>query len=76
METEDETLGHFARSKKKISVDTGRILDKVEQDPDLDLQKKRTSDLQKSLYQNSLHQLKTHFLTSLRVMISKITIGF
>ena len=54
------------------------ILYKADPDPDPDLQKKWTSNIQKkwTLYQNSLYELKTFYLANLRVLISNIKISF
>ena len=54
------------------------ILYKAEPDPDPGLQQKWTLDLQekRTLHQNLLYELKTHFLTNLRLLISNMTIVF
>ena len=54
------------------------ILYKAKPDPESDLEKKWTPDLWKkqTLYQKLLHELKTHFLTNSRVLISNMTIVF
>ena len=54
------------------------ILYKAEPDPNPGLQQKWTLDLQekRTLHQNLLYELKTHFLTNLRLLISNMTIVF